>query len=80
MMDLFRLFLSKSWEFFQIPWPGFRFTIGQVFLAVMVSLGALTMIAKMTGVSVLGSARGFLPNGGNNRTIKVSKERKGDTK
>ena len=80
MIDLFQLFLSKSWEFFQIPWPGFNFSIGSVFLAVLVSAGALAAVTKMTGVSLLVSSKGFFGRGGNNSNIKVSKERKGDTK
>lgn len=80
MIDLFQLILTKSWEFFQIPWPGFKFTIGQVFLASLISVGALTMVTKMTGVSITGTIRGFSSKGGNNRNIKVSNERKGDTK
>lgn len=80
MIDLFQLILTKSWEFFKIPWPGFNFSIGSVFLAVLVSAGAFTAIAKMTGVSALISLKGFAGRGGNNQNIKVSKERKGDTK
>ena len=80
MIDLFRLILTKSWEFFQIPWPGFGFSIGTVFLATLTSFGALTAISKMFGVSLLPSIRGFIGRGGNNKNIKVSKERKGDTK
>ena len=80
MIDLFQLILTKSWEFFQISWPGFKFTIGQVFLATLTSAGALTMVAKMAGVSITGTIRGFSSKGGNNRNIKVSKDRKGDTK
>lgn len=80
MVDLFQLFLSKSWEFFLIPWPGFNFSIGSVFLAVLVSAGALAAVTKMTGVSLLVSFKGFTGRGGNNSNIKVSKERKGDIK
>lgn len=80
MSEFFQLILSKSWEFFLIPWPGFEFSIGAVFLAVLVSAGALTAITKMTGVSLLISFKGFSGRGGNNSNIKVSKERKGDTK
>lgn len=80
MSEFFQMFLSKSWEFFLIRWPGFEFSIGAVFLAVLVSAGALAAIAKMTGVSLLFNFKGFTGRGGNNSNIKVSKERKGDMK
>lgn len=84
MIELFQLIISKSWEFFQIPWPGFDFSIGSVFLAVLVSAGSLTALAKMTGVS-LPNFSGFHLSfgnvrGGNNSLIKVSEERRLDTK
>ena len=58
----------------------FNFSIGSVFLAVLVSAGALAAVTKMTGVSLLVSSKGFFGRGGNNSNIKVSNERKGDTK
>lgn len=79
MIDLFQLILSKSWEFFMIPWPGFNFSIGSVFLAVLLSAGALTAITKMTGVSIL-SNFGFSRTAGNNKKIRIANERRGDTK
>lgn len=80
MTDLFELLLSRSWEFFQLPWPGFSFSIGSVFLAVLVSAGALTALSKMAGVSLLVNFRGLDTIGGNNNHIKVSSDRKDDTK
>lgn len=80
MIEMFELLLSKSWEFFQITWPGFDFSIGSAFLAVLVSAGALTALTKMTGVSLLINFKGFSSRGGNNNNIKVSNERKDDTK
>ena len=80
MIDFIVLFFQKSWEFFKIPWPGFNFSIGSVFLAVLLSVGALTAITKMTGVSITGTVRGFASSGGNNNNIKISETRKGDTK
>ena len=80
MADFIKLFFAKSWEFFQIPWPGFNFTIGSVFLATLVSAGALVAFTKMTGASSLVSMRGMGLSGGNNQNIKISKDRKGDTK
>ena len=49
-------------------------------LAVLLSVGALTAITKMTGVSITGTVRGFASSGGNNNNIKISETRKGDTK
>ena len=80
MIDFIVMFFSKTWEFFKIPWPGFNFSIGSVFLAVLLSVGALTAITKMTGVSITGTVRGFGFRGGNNQNIKISSERKGDAK
>ena len=95
MLDFVKVFLSKSWEFFSIKWPGFNFSIGTVFLAVAASVGALSMICKMIGVggpSGMGDVVGGLYDmakpkrqigfqyGGNNRNIKISKERKNDRK
>lgn len=89
MIDFIKLLISKTWELFSIPWPGFEFSIGSVFLAVAVSVGALTAFMKMIGVSFLGGfSLGFSRQnfkkaglrGGNNKNIKVSKERKHDTK
>lgn len=80
MIDFVVMWFSKIWAMFSIPWPGFNFSIGSVFLAVLLSSGALTAIMKMTGVSITGTIRGFGSRGGNNRNIKVSDNRKGDTK
>lgn len=82
MLYLLQMFLSKSWELFQIQWPGFSFSIGDVFLAAAVTVGALTAVLRMAGVSALGGfhLRGIVGRGGNNDKIKVSDERKGDTK
>ena len=65
------------WGLFSIRWPGFSFTFGQVFLAVMLSGAALNAFCRMAGVSPTGFWKSV---GGNNRRIKISKERSGDTK
>lgn len=80
MVSFFQMFFSKIWGLFSIPWPGFNFTIGQAFLGALTSVGAMTMIMKMTGVNPFKSAGSFRSGGGNNRNIKVSESRKGDTK
>ena len=82
MIEFINLLFSKIWEMFSITWPGFEFSIGAVFLAVAVSVGALTALMKMIGVSFLGgfSLRSATSRGGNNKDIKISKERKHDTK
>lgn len=86
MLDFVKIFFSKAWEFFSIKWPGFDFSIGTVFLATAASLGSLTMIYKMIGVGAVSSAFGVArrglqySKGGNNRSIKVSDERKNDRK
>ena len=78
MLAMLQLFFSKTWQFFQITWPGFNFSIGDAFLATAVSAGALTAVLRMDGVSA--PTIGFITRGGNNNNIKVSNERKGDTK
>lgn len=82
MLEMLQMFLPKSWEFFQIQWPGFDFRIGDVFLAAAVSVGAFTAIMKMAGVSAptFGFMRPGIQKGGNNSNIKISDKRKGDTK
>ena len=82
MLELLQMFLSKSWEFFQIQWPGFSFSIGDVFLASTVSVGAFVAIMKMAGVSApsFGFMKPGTQKGGNNSNIKISEKRKGDTK
>lgn len=96
MIDFVKVFFSKSWEFFSIKWPGFDFSIGTVFLALAAAVGALAMICNMVGIhapsgvgEVLSSASskkktvagfGAAYDGGNNRRIKISKERKNDRK
>lgn len=80
MIDFIVMWFTKIWELFSIKWPGFNFSIGSVHLAALLSVGALTAIMKMTGVSITGTVRGFGSRGGNNQNIKISSERKGDTK
>lgn len=86
MIDFIKMFFSKTWEFFSITWPGFSFSIGSVFLGLAVSVGALRAVLKMAGVSLpqvgplpFGLFR-FEQRGGNNALIKVSDERRLDTK
>ena len=87
MIEFIKLFFSKTWEFFSIKWPGFDFTIGTAFLAVSLSVGALVAVMNMAGVSVPsswafrgGAEYGLGIRGGNNSNIKISKERKHDTR
>lgn len=80
MVDFIVMFFTKTWELFKTPWPGFSFSIGSVHLATLLSAGALTAISKMTGVSITGTFRGFSSKGGNNRNIKISDARRGDSK
>ena len=80
MSEFIVLFFQKSWEFFQIPWPGFSFSIGDVFLAAMFASGCLLALSKMSGVSITGTVRGFSSKGGNNSRVQISDDRKGDSK
>ena len=80
MYDFISTFISCSWAFFQIKWPGCSFTIGQAFLAVFASLAAFRVVMRMTGTSLSGAVRGFTSAGGNNNNPKIPDDRKGDTK
>lgn len=81
--DFFYMFFEKIWDLFSIKWPGFDFTFGQVFLAVLLGSAALGIVMKLIGVHV--PSPGFLVSGatmkgGNNKNIKTSENRKGDKK
>ena len=76
-VNFLAVFFNGIWDLFSIPWPGFEFTVGQAFLAVTLSGAALSMFLRMAGVSVTGTMKSV---GGNNRNIKISKERSKDTK
>lgn len=86
MIEFLKMFFSNIWELFSIKWPGFEFSIGSVFLAATVSVGALTAILKMVGVQLpdsdfVGQLFASRRNtGGNNSLIVISDERRLDTK
>ena len=88
MIEFINLFFTKTWEFFSIKWPGFNFSIGSVFLAVAVSIGALKAVMKMAGAEMPVEAGQFLfgyfrdtgVRGGNNSLMVISDERRLDTK
>jgi len=80
MIEFLKMFFSKIWELFSIKWPGFEFSIGSVFLAAAVSVGALTAILKMVGVSFLGGFSDFTGRQLQHDRIKIAKLREKDTK
>lgn len=74
LLEYIGLFLSSSWEFFQLEYPGFGFSFASISLGVIfITLGG-RLIAYLLGFR-LGGQRG-----GNNRNIKVSKDRSNDSR
>lgn len=79
-MELVKEWLYQSYQFLaSIKVPGFNISFIQLFFgvyAVTVSIGFARMFFGLGG----DVARAFSQRGGNNKKIKVSKDRKGDSK
>lgn len=80
MIEFFRILFSSVWELFSIKWPGFGFSFGAVALGAVAAVFSLKVLGMILGISF--SPGGFLDrlHGGNNRKIKINKDRRGDTK
>lgn len=63
---------------FSIKWPGTTLSIVAIFIGILVTGFVISMIQQFTGfgISIASSSQ----RGGNNKNIKVSKDRKGDEK
>ena len=83
MLEYLSLLFESSWDMFSITWPGFDFPISYVFLGIAFAAVALKVFGQLFDISLGSSISGLFARGqrgGNNRNIKVSKERKGDEK
>lgn len=80
MLDAIRTLFVSTWELFTIKWPGFEFTFGAVAVGAVAAVFSLKLLGMLLGISF--SPGNFLNqlNGGNNKKIKISKKRAGDTK
>lgn len=63
-----------------IKLPGTNYTILLVLLSVAFFKAAVVIIKGLTGTGISLAGRGFRQRGGNNKSYKISNERKGDTK
>ena len=76
--DVLVALFSGVWELFSLKWPGFNFTIGSVFLAVLLSSTFFALAVRLIG--------GHLPPIGqffrnsNNQHISISNDRRNDRK
>lgn len=78
MLDYISMWFSSVWSLFGINYPGFGFSIGAVFLGGLAATLGLRIIGKAVGTSFSISGFAHSVRGGNNKKIKVSKERQGD--
>lgn len=80
MIEFISMFFEKIWELFQIPYPGFGFSVATVAIGALCAVFCFRLIGYLTGWSF--SIGGWISHvkGGNNKNIKVSKSRAGDTK
>lgn len=78
-MEAFLMFVkglfAGVWSLYSTPVPGFNFSVGTLMLTVLIIEIALSLIFFMLGINSGGAVKG-----GNNRKIKISKDRRGDTK
>lgn len=75
-MEFVKVWFDAIWQLFSIKWPGFDFSIGIAFAACILVVIALSLVGKVFDLSFGGAKQ----KGGNNKRIKVSKERQNDTK
>ena len=75
--NFLRMFFGKVYDLFGITWPGTNLSILGIFLGVMGTYFTISLVQQFTGfgISVASSQKG-----GNNKNIKISKDRKGDEK
>lgn len=84
MFEFITLLFEGVWALYQIKFPGTEMSIGSIAIGAVVVVISLKLLGVMTGLNF--SVSGFLKSvsgeevkGGNNKNIKVSKERSGDT-
>lgn len=84
MFSFIELLFNGVWALYQIKFPGTDMTIGSIAIGAVVVVISLKLLGIITGLNF--SVSGFLKSvsgeevkGGNNKKIKVSKERSGDS-
>lgn len=74
LVELFR----GVWDLFLLPWPGFTFSIGGAFLAVLLSATFLGLVLKLCGAHLPSISPFF--RSANSRNISISDDRRNDKK
>lgn len=74
-MEFVKVWFNAIWDLFSIKWPGFDFSIGMAFVGATLAGIGLTIVGSVFELFHPPSQKG-----GNSKKIKVSKERKNDTK
>lgn len=84
MVSYLTMFFEKTYELLNsVNVPGFNISIMTVMLGAVgavVSISLLKLIFGLGNSAVSGGSRFLTQNGGNNKNIRTSKERKDDTK
>lgn len=83
MIEYLNIWFNAIWELYSIPFPGFRFTIGQVLIGASVAVFGLFVLGNIGHFNVGAGLKSFSDKGkskgGNNKNIKIDDRRKGDT-
>lgn len=79
IFEYIKLLFDAVWELFQIEYPGLYISFGGIALGALCVTLSLRLLGKITGASFTPGWDFKRIQGGNNRNIKVSDERKGDT-
>ena len=69
-------FFDLIYDLFSIHWPGTNLSILGIFLGVMGTYFTISVVQQFTGFGIAIASQS--QRGGNNKNIKVSKDRKGD--
>lgn len=73
--SLGKAFLDSVWGLFSIYVPGFQFTLGQMYLGVILCSISLLVVKLLFGV---GGSSGDAPRTGSTNNPRISKERRND--
>lgn len=83
VFDFISMFFSNIWRLFMIEYPGVNIPIGFILIGALVAVLGLSILGHALGFSFSPASivRSFYEHGkgGNNKNIKVSDKRKGDT-
>lgn len=82
MFEYIGLLFSSVWELYQIPFPGFSFSIGSVAVGALVAVVSLKMLGLLTGMSFdgfgIGTTLSGYGKGWRLNQMKISAERRND--